>query len=95
MYDGCFSNLKNIGTAMEMYSSDNQGRYPRTLGALTPNYFKALPRCPAAKRITYQYTRTEIPDCYTVWCQGSYHTPISKVNMPEYDAVMDSFHDDW
>src|SRR5207253_10538548 len=27
----CMSNLKNIGTALEMYSTDNSGRFPTAL----------------------------------------------------------------
>lgn len=42
---GCRSNLKNIGTALEMYSTDFEGRYPRELGQLTPNYLKTIPNC--------------------------------------------------
>jgi len=37
------SNLKNIGTALEMYSSDHKGRYPEKLDYLTPDYLKTLP----------------------------------------------------
>ncbi|GEM_PF-3133869 len=93
----CKSNLKVIGTAMEMYSSGNQGRYPHTIGALTPDYLKTLPTGPASKRITYQYTRTEVPDCYTAWCQGTYHTAVCNANMPEYNAVLcwDNSHEKW
>ncbi|MGV8118830.1 MAG: protein kinase [Candidatus Xenobiia bacterium LiM19] len=85
-YDQCSSNLRNIGTAMEMYSSDNQGRYPHNLGAITPGYMKTIPTCPAARKITYLYTRTQVPDCYTVWCQGENHRPSHEGNLPEYDA---------
>jgi len=83
----CKSNLKNIGTAMEMYASDNEGRYPASLGMVTPDYLKTLPTCAAAGKITYGYVYTVKPDCYTAWCQGSYHTPMTNANMPEYDAV--------
>jgi hypothetical protein len=37
------SNLKNLGTAMEMYSTDNAGYYPASLGAVSPDYLKKLP----------------------------------------------------
>jgi hypothetical protein len=83
-YDQCYSNLRNIGTALEMYSSDNQGRYPQNLTDTMPGYMKTLPKCPAARKITYLYTRTEIPDNYTVWCQGENHIPVREGNMPEY-----------
>ena len=41
----CKSNLKNIGTALEMYSTDYEGKYPSGLSSLVPNYLKAIPDC--------------------------------------------------
>jgi hypothetical protein len=49
----CKSNLKNIGTAMEMYAMDNQGQCPDRLEALAPSYLKSLPECPSAHQQTY------------------------------------------
>ncbi|MHC9542416.1 MAG: hypothetical protein AB9903_23135 [Vulcanimicrobiota bacterium] len=37
------SNLKNMGTALEMYSADHKGLYPEKLEQLTPDYLKTLP----------------------------------------------------
>ncbi|MGV8120333.1 MAG: hypothetical protein AB2L14_11280 [Candidatus Xenobiia bacterium LiM19] len=37
------SNLKNMGTALEMYSADHKGLYPEKLEQLTPGYLKTLP----------------------------------------------------
>jgi hypothetical protein len=37
------SNMKNIGTGLEMYSTDHGGQYPRELSAITPDYLKRLP----------------------------------------------------
>ena len=53
----CKSNLKNIGTAAEMYSTDWEGRYPNSLALLTPNYLQTIPECPPARRVTYEYER--------------------------------------
>jgi hypothetical protein len=47
-YMACRSNLKNLGVALEMYSVDRGGKYPTTLGQLTPNYLKTVPRCPSS-----------------------------------------------
>lgn len=41
----CSSNLKNISTALEMYSTDYQGSLPPSLHQLTPNYLRTLPQC--------------------------------------------------
>lgn len=46
----CRSNLKNLGTALEMYSTDACGRYPSSLSSLTPDYLVTLPTCPASGR---------------------------------------------
>lgn len=56
---GCKANLKNLGSALEMYSQDWEGLYPRDLALLTPNYIKTIPECPEAMAVTYGY-RPEI-----------------------------------
>jgi hypothetical protein len=89
----CHSHLKNIATACEMYSTDNQGRYPRTLSALTPAYLKTIPTCPAAGQDTYSGSfrsvyQPDVPTCvdnYTVICQGSNHENVGEIkNYPQY-----------
>lgn len=49
----CISNVKNIGTACEMYATDSNEVYPKSLGELTPNYLKTIPDCPYAESDTY------------------------------------------
>ncbi len=51
----CKSNVKNIGTACEMYSTDNNGRYPVATSwsadlctNANPVYLKVIPACPAS-----------------------------------------------
>ena len=44
-YTQCRSNMKNIGTALELFASDNDGLYPPTLNNLTPDYLKSIPQC--------------------------------------------------
>lgn len=84
---GCKSNLKNIGTAMEMYSSDHKGLYPRNLAEITPHYLKTLPTCPDGRRMSYSYISGNKRDIYTVWCNGNYHIRSSRINMPQYDSL--------
>lgn len=83
----CQSNLKNIGTALEMYSTDWNGRYPSTLSTLTPNYLKTIPTCPAAASDTYSSTLkvTAEPDSFTVACSGNHHQQEAE-NLPAYDS---------
>lgn len=95
--DGCQSNVKNIGTALEMYSTDWSGRYPTTMSVLTPNYLKTIPDCPVAKKDTYSTslkTGLDAPgneekyqDYYYFECQGHNH-PELEPNYPRYNAIL-------
>lgn len=94
----CKSNCKNIATALEMYASDNGGRYPvsANLSAkLTAgNYLKAIPTCPAAGANTYTapYTSTQTPDNFSFYCAGNNHGKAytgfaaAASNFPQYNA---------
>ncbi len=85
----CKSNLKNIGTALEMYSTDHGGHYPEKLGDLTPQYLRTIPTCPSAGIDTYSpsYRSTRVPDYYLVFCSGSNHQGSCPPNFPQYDSV--------
>jgi hypothetical protein len=86
----CKSNLKNIGTALEMYSTDNYGRYPPALSKLTPNYLKMIPTCPSAGMNTYSagYRSASSPDAYTVFCGGRHHEAFgSAPDYPQYNST--------
>lgn len=52
----CKGNLKNLGTALEMYATDSEGRYPASTADLVPTYLKELPRCSASG----EYWRTPL-----------------------------------
>jgi hypothetical protein len=71
----CGSNLKNMATALEMYSTDNAGRYPLEKQMLTQgNYLKVIPTCPSATDSSYQYESGAGPDRFTLTCSG-HHEP--------------------
>lgn len=96
----CKSNLKNLGTAMEMYSTDWSGRYPQNPAVqLVPNYLKTLPECPAAGTDTYSstfelgpkatYNTRSFEDYYFVYCRGNHHSNVGiPVNYPQYNGMM-------
>lgn len=87
---GCKSNLKNIGTALEMYCTDNAGRFPTTLHLLTPNYLRQIPTCPSAGRNTYSsaFRSASNPDAYTVICRGTHHKTAGQArNYPQYTSI--------
>ncbi|MFH1411101.1 MAG: prepilin-type N-terminal cleavage/methylation domain-containing protein [Candidatus Omnitrophota bacterium] len=59
--NACISNLKQIEGAMVLYNLDT-GANPATLAALSPDYLKATPACPA--KGTYDISGTR-PTCST------------------------------
>lgn len=88
----CDSNLHNIATALEMYSTDWSGRYPGSsnLSLLTPNYLKTIPTCPSAGSDTYTagFSDASSPDLYTIVCAGTNHAGASvAANYPQFTSV--------
>jgi len=87
----CRSNMKNIGTALEMYSTDNSGCYPIALRQVVPTYLQEIPTCPSAGRDTYSagYASFSKPDEYTVVCRGENHPTLGLgPNYPRYGSPM-------
>ena len=86
----CQSNCKNIGTALEMYSVDNNGDYPDDLFMLTPKYLKVIPTCYRAKKDTYSasYQRSHDMKAYTFYCKGHNHKNFGvPPNFPQYNST--------
>ena len=91
----CKSNLKNIGTALEMYSTDYSGNYPKDIGLITPNYLRDMPQCPKAGEDTYSESyQMEEPSeeqrwgSYSFYCSGENHAELGiPANYPAYNSV--------
>lgn len=94
----CKSNLKNLGTALEIYSTDHAGRYPISLNEVIPKYLKALPICPTAGYSTYRATfglkapfnTGDYQDYYYLECTGAHHHEAGygvEPNFPAYNAI--------
>ena len=87
----CQSNCKNIGTSLEMYSTDNAGHYPTgSFSGLTPSYLKIIPTCASAASDTYSgtYTSDINPDAYTFYCGGSNHSALGvPADFPQYNST--------
>jgi hypothetical protein len=84
--EGCYSNLKNIATALEMYYQDYK-KYPDTLSALVPSYLKKIPECPAAGKDVYSgsYRLIDNGKDYMMFCTGdNHHGSGMKANFPQY-----------
>lgn len=101
-FRNCKSNLKNIGTALEMWSTDHEGKYPASLAELTPDYLKYIPACPAAGKDTYSGTYSSfhdpagrkfdgqdgVKDCYQFECAGHNHANLDvPANYPNYNGI--------
>lgn len=94
--NGCISNLKNLATAMEMYSTDWAGKYPPSKRHLVPNYLRTLPACPVAKKDTYRVqlgpkapgNSKGFRDYYLLSCQGRHHSSEGyPQNFPKYTSI--------
>ena len=46
IFCACQGNLKNLGTALDMYKDDHKGKYPLSLSQLKPKYLRFIPKCP-------------------------------------------------
>ena len=79
----CGVNQHKLGTALEMYSTDNVGRYPTSLRQLVPNYLKSIPTCPAAGSDTYSssFRSTANRNDYTLICKGWHFGPVDEQNV--------------
>lgn len=91
----CKSHLKDIGTAMEAYSTDFSGKYPSNLDQLVPKYLKALPECEAAGKVSYKLYTGQGPannpgyeDYYYLECHGQNHSDSGiRGHYPAYDGI--------
>ena len=87
----CKFNCKNLGTALEIYATDNHGHYPKSLERLVSSkILKEIPRCAAAGQDTYSgtYRVSQDPDRFHFYCAGTQHESASRgaFNFPQYDS---------
>lgn len=101
-YGQCQGNIKNLGTAMEMYSTDWSGRLPPSISQLYPNYMKYTPECRANGEGSYKavfgpgvgYNRKKSKgephqEYFLIWCDGDGHKAVGVApNFPQYDGFM-------
>lgn len=64
------SNLKNTATALEMWATDNQGKYPDSLQQLTPNYLKYVLPGPGGKIEEVGYSKVPGSQAYILTVKG-------------------------
>lgn len=78
----CRSNLKNIGTACEMYYTDNEA-YPTSLEQLVPMYLKTVPSCLPSEMNSYEL-RNVRADNYEAFCVSPGHMHLGEKNEERY-----------
>lgn len=87
----CHGNIKKVGTALEIYSSENGAQFPDALDKLVPRYIATIPTCPGAGgdsySSSYSVAHKKDADAYTFFCQGANHTGTGlSANFPQYTS---------
>ncbi|MCD4786252.1 MAG: ankyrin repeat domain-containing protein [Candidatus Eremiobacteraeota bacterium] len=88
-YTDCAVNCKRIGTALEEYARDHDGKYPEKIEILKGQYLEQIPSCPSAKKNTYSdsYKISSDNELFTFYCSGHHHKNIGiKPNYPQYNS---------
>lgn len=85
----CKLNLENLGTALEMYSTDSCGNYPPSLEYLTDGkYIYNMPLCPVCEK-PYIYEKGDNPDSYIIKCgEENAHYDTGKVSAGHYPVCL-------
>lgn len=91
----CIFNLDFIGLSLEMYNAD-EGRYPESLGQLTPDYLKQIPPCPAAESDSYSAGYKAADGGWSVHCSGEHHQSAKfPSGHPKADSASGISAGDW
>lgn len=91
--NACKSNLKNISTAVETYSNDNDGVYPHhtiatSISNLRDQYLQKDLICPSAGgQHRYYYWASDDGAQYGIYCPASATTPGTPIGNPGSGAL--------
>lgn len=85
----CQRNLKKIGTALELDSTDHQGRYPTDPSHIDPQYLAQIPTCPTGSSYYIITTGGEHPgnDTYTMVCSAQHPGFEGPTGYPQYTGL--------
>lgn len=75
----CETNLRNVASALEVYSTENGKHFPTALTDLAPTYIQSVPTCPSAGNGTAYiqgFTSKTNPSAYTLSCKGAWHRDL-------------------
>lgn len=82
----CQSMLRNLGTALEMWSTDHDGKFPDSLEALAPDYLVDIPVCPASQTV-YAYKLLPEPLWFEIQCTGDHSAAGCSAGYPAFDGA--------
>ena len=84
----CEASLSNCLVGLEIYATDNGGRYPPSAKLLTPSYLSAIPTCASSGR-AYVFHSSPDFSCYTVACSGLSHwwAGVTRPGFPQRDTI--------
>jgi|GEM_PF-6150400 len=90
----CKSNIYNIHSALEMYSTNNDGNYPDSLKALTPSCMSILPKCTGAKYHLTALMTGRLTSSAANWNQKtrSRYAKLYGINFYDYDYNVSNDH---
>lgn len=90
-YRRCQKNCENIGSALLVYSAENNGSFPSKLEMLTPDYIKEIPTCPCSgsnRQYLESYRASDDLKGYTFYCMGRNHILAgTDRNYPQYNSL--------
>jgi len=113
VYDNCTAckcNLRNLGTAVELYYSEHGKKFPSNLDQLLPEYVHSLPVCPSdvahspETRVFYRrlgmelsdgYGYRRMGDGYVLWCRTRGTSGHKREQQPWYSSVAGSHDECW
>jgi len=75
----CETNLRNMASALEVYSTEHERHFPADLTAIAPTYIQSIPTCPSAgsgRPYIEGFQSASAPSSYTLRCRGAYHVDL-------------------
>lgn len=69
----CRNNLRVLAFGLTQYAQTHQGRYPKNLSQLQPDYLRQIPSCPQTGLDTYGYQVPLDGSHFRVFCRGEHH----------------------
>lgn len=69
----CECNVRNLKTALELYSVENNDQYPDSIIKLCPQYINKLPKCQANKYDDYLYSVSKDNSKFSLHCANYSH----------------------